>query len=204
MMKQRLPGRRDVVLVAHEPANCEHLGIRLVAAGLAEVGFRPRVLPVGSPASVGATVSETLAMQPSLVGAAAEPARIVLPDGPVTTPVDTRPVEAQPLPHESCAADGGQSESLDASCEVNTLTNAVSRAAGWPCYAYASPAPAGFAYAVVIDCDGRAIELLSLPDQTPWLSGAERQAWLDSLANDRWPCYAGQSVQFTCMVCLFP
>lgn len=141
--------------------------------------------------------------KPPIADAAAEPARIVLPDGP-TTPVDTRPVEAQPLPHESCAADGGQSESLDASCEVNTLTDAVSRASGWPCYAYASPAPAGFAYAVVIDCDGRAIELLSLPDQTPWLSGAERQAWLDSLANDRWPCYAGQSVQFTCMVCLFP
>ena len=42
MMKQRLPGRRDVALVAHEPANCERLGIRLVAAGLAEAGFRAR------------------------------------------------------------------------------------------------------------------------------------------------------------------
>ena len=46
MLKQHLSGRREVVLVAHEPPNCEHLGIRLVAAGLAEAGFRPRVLPV--------------------------------------------------------------------------------------------------------------------------------------------------------------
>jgi hypothetical protein len=57
---------------------------------------------------------------------------------------------------------------------------------------------------VVLDCDGRAIELLSLPSQTRLFTGDARQAWLDSLANDRWPCFAGQSVQFTCMVCLFP
>ena len=43
-MKQRLPGLRDGVLVAHETANCEHLGIRLVAAGPAEAGFRARGL----------------------------------------------------------------------------------------------------------------------------------------------------------------
>ena len=49
MRKQRLSGRRDVVLVAHEPPNTEHLGIRVVAAGLAEAGFRPHVLPVGAP-----------------------------------------------------------------------------------------------------------------------------------------------------------
>jgi hypothetical protein len=102
----------------------------------------------------------------------------------------------------TCTPDGGQSTSLDASCDFSTLANAVRQATNWYCDAIPSTSDA--AYAVVIDCDGRAIELLTLPGQTPLLSGAERQAWLDSLANDRWLCFAGQSVQFTCMVCLFP
>src|SRR5450759_1743203 len=68
MTNECLPGRRDVVLVAHEPPNSEHLGIRLVAAGLAEAGFRPRVLPLATPSSLAAVVSETLAAQPFLVG----------------------------------------------------------------------------------------------------------------------------------------
>jgi hypothetical protein len=143
-----------------------------------------------------------------IADAAAEPARIVFPDGPSGTSVDTQPVEAHPLPYESCTADGGQNPALDASCDVNALTSAVSGAAGgatgWPCQASAPSYPGQPTYAVVIDCDGRAIELLTLPNQTPLLTGDARQAWLDSLANDRWPCYAGQSVQFTCMVCLFP
>jgi hypothetical protein len=145
-------------------------------------------------------------VKPPIADAAAEPGPIILLDVPIATPVDTRtvdtqPVEAQPLTHE-CAADGGQNPALDASCDVNTLTSAVSGAVGWPCHASSSPGQ--LTYAVVIDCDGRAIDLLNLPDQTPLLSGDARQAWLDALANDRWPCYAGQSVQFTCMICLFP
>jgi hypothetical protein len=139
---------------------------------------------------------------PPIADAAAGPGPIILLDAPVGTPVDTRAVDVQPLPHESCAADGAPTESLDASCDVYALADAVRQATGWYCDAIPSISDA--AYAVVIDCDGRAIELLSLPAQTPMLSGAERQAWLDSLANDRWPCYAGQSVQFTCIVCLFP
>jgi hypothetical protein len=136
---------------------------------------------------------------PPIADAAAEPVYIVLPDGPFGTTV---PVDTQPLPHESCTSDGAQSESLDASCDVYALMDAVSRATSWGCQAI--PSTSDSAYAVVIDCDGRAIELLSLPGQTPLLSGDARQAWLDSLANDRWACFAGQSVQFTCMVCLFP
>ena len=98
--------------------------------------------------------------------------------------MDTRPVDVQPLPHESCAADGAATASLDASCDAYTLEDAVRRATSWGCNAHVSSA--GSAYAVVIDCEGRAIELLSLPNQTPLLSGDERQAWLDSFPNDRW------------------
>jgi radical SAM superfamily enzyme YgiQ (UPF0313 family) len=137
-----------------------------------------------------------------IADAAAEPVRFVFPDAPIVTPVDTRPVDVQPLPHESCTSDGGQGPSLDASCDIYALEDAIRRATGWGCNARLSSADG--TYAVVIDCDGRAIELLRLPDQTPLLSGDARQAWLDSLASDRWPCFAGQSVQFMCPVCLFP
>ena len=134
-----------------------------------------------------------------IMDAAQEPPSIIFPDVPA---VDRRPVDVGSLPQESCATDGGQSMPVDGSCEATRLDEAVSRVAGWHCW-QSSPL-AGSTYAVVIDCDGRAIDLLSLPDQTPLLSGTERQAWLDSLASDRWPCFAGQSVQFTCMICLFP
>ena len=135
---------------------------------------------------------------------ASDPVYLVLPDGPLDTPADVPPVpvEAQPLPHESCVDDGGQALPLDASCDAISLVDALRRVPNWYCDVLLTSSDG--AYAVVIDCDGRVIELLKLPEQTPLLSEAERQAWLDSLANDRWPCFAGQSVQFTCMVCLFP
>ncbi|MBN2577197.1 MAG: hypothetical protein JXP73_21730 [Deltaproteobacteria bacterium] len=106
-------------------------------------------------------------------------------------------MEAQPLPHEECPQDGGQSGSLDASCDVARLEDAVSRAAGWRCEA--NGLSEALTYAVVIDCEGRAIDLLG-----PMFPEGKRQAWLDSLANDRRACFAGQSVQFTCKIYLFP
>jgi methylmalonyl-CoA mutase cobalamin-binding subunit len=120
--------------------------------------------------------------------------QFVFPDGAFA------PLDTPPLPHETCAADGGQDEPVDASCEVYTLEDAVNQVTG--CQAVVDPSHGS--YAVVIDCEGRAVELLRLPDQTPALSGDARQAWLDSLANDRWPCFAGQSIQFRCQVLLLP
>lgn len=145
--------------------------------------------------------------RPPVVDAATEGPRIYISlDAPIGTPRDTQPVEArsveaQSLTHE-CPSDGGQIAALDAACDLAALDTAVERVAHWPCRQ--SEYAGDYRYAVVIDCEGRVVELLTLPDQTPFLEGAERQAWLDSLANDRWLCYAGQSVQFTCMICLFP
>jgi hypothetical protein len=142
--------------------------------------------------------------RPSIADAAAEPATIVFPDAFVGRSLDTQPIEVQSLT-QACDGDGGQNPSLDsvdALCDVDPLRNAVSRAVGWTCGV--GPSTGDLAYAVVIDCEGRATDLLSLPDQKPLLSGDARQAWLDSLANDRWPCFAGQSIQFSCMICLFP
>jgi hypothetical protein len=122
---------------------------------------------------------------------------IVFLDGPIVTRPDT-----QPLPSMSCTPDGAPNASLDASCDVATLEEAVNRVMNGACSAHVSSSDPN--YAVVIDCEGRVVELLTLPDLTPLLSGAERQAWLDSLANDRWPCFAGQSVQIMCWVLLLP
>jgi len=127
----------------------------------------------------------------------ADTARIVFLDGRIATRADT-----QPLPSVSCAPDGGQNASLDASCDVATLEEAVNRVMNGACSAHVSSSDSN--YAVVIDCEGRVVELLTLPNQTPLLSGDARQAWLDSLANDRWPCFAGQSVQIMCWVLLLP
>lgn len=131
--------------------------------------------------------------------ASEESPQVVLPDGPAE---DGHSPGVPDLPAMSCPADGGLSPSPDGACDVIALQTAVSRATGWPC-TQGSPA-SDLAYAVVVDCDGRAVELLKMSDNTPLLSGDARQAWLDSLANDRWPCFAGQSVQFSCMICLFP
>jgi hypothetical protein len=136
--------------------------------------------------------------------AAADVAGIYLPDLPAAAPVEAATAEAQPLTHE-CPSDGGANTSLDGSCNVDALDVAVERTVIWPCHMTEEPYYGGdLRYAVVIDCEGRAIELLRLPDQTPMLSGDARDAWLASLANDRWTCFAGQSVQFSCMICLFP
>jgi radical SAM superfamily enzyme YgiQ (UPF0313 family) len=57
--------------------------------------------------------------------------------------------------------------------------------------------------AVVVDGEGRFVELLNVVSGTPALTGAARQAWLNSVANDRWPCLAGQTVYFSCMMLLY-
>jgi len=150
--------------------------------------------------ATGCAASGTHDARPPIADAADTRLFIYL-DAPIATPVDTRmvdtrPVDAQPLPHESCTSDGAASASLDASCDVSTLRYAAERAAAGACYVQESSI--GATEAVVIDCEGRAVEILRLPEQTPLLEGDARQAWLDSVANDRWPCLAGQSVQFMC------
>lgn len=136
----------------------------------------------------------------SVADATVDAPRIVLPDAPAA---DTRPREAGSLPQQSCQTDGGQPGSIDGGCDISVLTQEVSKVSGG-LICHQSSSPADMAYAVVIDCNGQASELLVVTDQAPLLSGDARQAWLDSLANDRWPCLAGQSVQFTCTICLFP
>jgi hypothetical protein len=102
--------------------------------------------------------------------------------------------------------DGATSESeIDASpdgwCDVNPLWNAIAEGAGIA-FGYCLPFvpdyvdPSGSLVRrggyVVFDGDGRVVDNTELPD--PW-----KQAWLDGLSTMRWPCYAGQTMQYLCV-----
>jgi hypothetical protein len=100
-------------------------------------------------------------------------------------------------------ADGDISAPMDAWCDTGTLWQAVfvpihPEARLGACY----PDPTGpslystnEAY-LVLDSDGRVI------DNTWNWSGDDhatlKQAWLDSVAAQRWPCVAGQTLYFFC------
>jgi hypothetical protein len=55
---------------------------------------------------------------------------------------------------------------------------------------------------VVVDGGGHIVELLTMPDRRPALTGPALQAWLAAVSNDRWPCLAGEIVPFCCAVVL--
>jgi hypothetical protein len=125
---------------------------------------------------------------------------LVMPDAPSEAKPDTQPI---PL-DTSCGLDGAQTSLADGSCESYTLQEAVRPYTCGTALITRWDQPGLYhqpgLYAVMIDCEGRAVELLNMEDQTPLLSGDARQAWLDSVANDRWPCLAGQTIQFMCYV----
>jgi hypothetical protein len=57
---------------------------------------------------------------------------------------------------------------------------------------------------MVLDSDGQVVGLRSAdPNEAP-LSQETLDAALASLANDRWPCLAGQTVRFFCTSSLIP
>jgi hypothetical protein len=90
----------------------------------------------------------------------------------------------------------------DAYCDTRSLGQQVALATRTEiCNLAASPAYANTL--VVLDGEGRAVDLLTLPDRTPVLSGSARQAWLDAVANMRWPCLAGQEAAFSCAFLLY-
>ena len=96
------------------------------------------------------------------------------------------------------AADGEVLASSDASCDVAGLWRAISEAARVIGYCFLTPAGNDGSVIitawgeVIIDSEGRVI------DNTR-LSSASKQAWLSSLADYRWPCLAGQSLQYSCV-----
>ena len=89
-------------------------------------------------------------------------------------------------------------------CDAMALGNAARNAPGGLGCDILEPATADLAnYAVVIDASGRVVDLISMPKGTSALTGSARQAWLDAMSSTQWPCLAGQTVTFSCMVLLY-
>jgi hypothetical protein len=92
---------------------------------------------------------------------------------------------------ENGAIDVGGLASPDASCDMGRLWQEISDAAGVIGYCFqTSDSGSAWGY-VVLDNNGRVM------DNTR-LYGQQKQGWLDSLAHDRWPCLAGQTVPYAC------
>ena len=93
-------------------------------------------------------------------------------------------------------SDGGDSSS-DTACNIGILWNALSDAAlGVVRLGYCLPATTtSRSGAIVLDDQGRVIDNTEISYQ----GFASKQAWLDSLAHDRWPCLAGQTIPYWCV-----
>jgi hypothetical protein len=46
--------------------------------------------------------------------------------------------------------------------------------------------------AVVLDDEGRVVDVTGLTDE-------RKKRWLDDLADQRWPCLAGQTIGYACL-----
>jgi hypothetical protein len=85
----------------------------------------------------------------------------------------------------------------DGSCDQAALWRAIGTAGGFLVCRPASPELAPTEHlgpgrgAVVLDTDGRLID-------NTGLEGTTKQAWLDELANQRWPCLAGEILGYSC------
>ena len=93
----------------------------------------------------------------------------------------------------------GCGSSSNFSCDRSTLWNVLNSAAvltgyGNDCTEIPTPDPNTVsAVYVVVDGEGKVID-----NSIPFGTANEKQAWLASLADYRWPCLAGQKIFFSC------
>jgi hypothetical protein len=76
-------------------------------------------------------------------------------------------------------------------CDIPRLWKAVADAAGMLEGCFDTPDGGVIYGSLVIDGEGRVV------DNTRFV-GARKQAFLDSLVNERWPCLAGRTIPYTC------
>jgi hypothetical protein len=88
--------------------------------------------------------------------------------------------------------------STDATCNTDNLWSAVADAAlGVARLGFCARAVTASTYGqIVLDSTGRVVDNTG----TTYQSTSSKQAWLDSLANDRWTCLAGQTIPYQCAV----
>lgn len=96
------------------------------------------------------------------------------------------------------STDGETITSPDALCEPTSFWDAIRVTICGPrplSTCFCSPTPEGEIPLGVVSVDSEG----HIVDNT-MLSGTNKQAWLDSLANQSWPCLAGQAVRYSCDV----
>jgi len=103
------------------------------------------------------------------------------------------------LPDTAAPQSGDAPDTL---CDTDALAKQVAHGLG-AAFCDLVSSPDDGTTLVVLDGEGRAINLVRLPDRQPVLTGSSLQAWLDSVANMRWPCLAGQEVAFSCGFTLY-
>jgi hypothetical protein len=96
---------------------------------------------------------------------------------------------------EATAGEGGAGGDVcDPSALWNAITNGITRALG-TCYPTDSASGLnGLLSGVVsLDEDGHVVDITGM-------TGARKQKWLDDLANQRWSCLAGQTIDYACTI----
>lgn len=95
-------------------------------------------------------------------------------------------------------SESGAGGEAGGACGVNSLLTAIEQNGGSPSCREASPmlGPGErlgmLRGAMVLDDEGRVVDITGL-------SGDKLQGWLDDLANQRWPCLAGQTIGYACV-----
>ena len=93
------------------------------------------------------------------------------------------------------AINDGEVLSGDTGCDTSSLWSAVAFVTNaeldpYECFA----SPIGNSGTLTFNDEGQVIDI-----STPYIFGfISKGAWLDLLANDRWPCLASQTIQYQC------
>ena len=114
-------------------------------------------------------------------------------------PATASPDVTTSSPEVETSDSANASPGADAGCDTDKLWQAVARTrefGGDRCEPIQSDQQ-GYWGTVFLDSTGRVVDI---SDQ---LGNSVEQDWLDSVANDRWPCLAGQSIRFLCWVVLY-
>lgn len=147
-------------------------------------------------ASPGTTDAIVLADLAGLTdtGASPDSNTPVSPDGPSLP--DARPDlagDTNIAPGDAVVAIPDTYPGQEVQCDTTALWQAVSAGGGGD-YCFADPSMPEGSPQLVVDAEGKVV------DNTGISSTKVKQAWLDSVAQSRWPCLAGQTVRYQCLV----
>jgi anaerobic magnesium-protoporphyrin IX monomethyl ester cyclase len=152
--------------------------------------------PSRADASFGAPDTSVLVdvAKPTGADASSDAQAQVAPDGP-TLP-DARldlAGDTNISPGDAVVAIPDTYPGQEVQCDTNALWKAVTAASGGD-ECYADPSMPEGSPQLVVDADGKVV------DNTGISSTKVKQAWLESVAQSRWPCLAGQTVRYQCLV----